>query len=120
MRKTLLNVCQSAKYLQVTRQCIYFSIKRKLLNPTIINDQIFFSKDCLDSYKKNKYNRRFIRKLRIDQYTVSEASEMLGFKKSNVYYLMRSNRLNHSKIMGQYIIEKKDIIKYLKTYSTIS
>lgn len=120
--KIMLNIGEAAKFLAVSKGAIRQAMKHNRLHPVKPNGRNWaFSIDQLNEYKNNRYSRKvskFNGSLLFDkskgEYSVVEASNLLGCDVQHLYYACRERKIRTEKRGYAWVIHIDDVNEYRK------
>lgn len=119
--KIMLGIVEAAKFLSVSKQAVRQAIRLKRLQALKKDGRWVFNIEQLNNYKKNRYSRKiskFKGALLFDkskgEYSVGEASILLGCGVQHLYYACRKGKIKTKKKRSVLVIHIDDVNEYRK------
>ena len=122
----LIPVRDAKEILNVSRQGVYFLLKKGRLNgfKSKKHDCWLIPKKAIKRYLKSKYKRKYatlVDRKRVfnakkGNYRVEDASNYANVPKNHLYYLIRKNKISYEKVGTQYILKKEEVEQIGKDY----
>lgn len=121
------SLAQAADYAHVTRQAIYLAVKQRGLRAKKIGRQWYITKEDLDNYRANKYNRdlrkrdgEYIFDMEKGHFSVQQVCKVLSatlgrpYSLQHLYYLLRTGQLKAMRKGAAWVVEKDDAVALLE------
>lgn len=125
LAEPLFNMSQAARKSGVTRQAIYFAIKKKRLTAKRENGIWLITKTDLELYFKTKYSRsnskrqgQFIFDKNKGFYSIVEAANFMNKTTNHIYYLVRVGKLSSHRQGSAIVIQDADLHRYIQSRVT--
>lgn len=120
--ETFVSMKEAAKINGVSRQAIFFAIKKGILKAQQKSNRRWKIKlSDLEKYRRQKYSRnksKYKEELIFDNdkgyYSVKQTANILGVTIFHVYYAVRNKKIKTSRVGGVIVIYKGEIKKYFK------
>ena len=103
-----LTVLEACSFLKVTRQAIYAAMKKGRLNVLKSNGRLFFSREDLEKYVKNKYKIRYT-KFNDNEISATHLAKLKKIPEQRIYYLIRKGMIPVRRVGGSYAINISNI-----------
>lgn len=123
----LMTLGQAAKYGKVTRQAYYVALKQGRLKATQIKRKWYVTKEDLDEYRGNKYNRdlrkqdgEFVFDMEKGHFSVPQICKILSaslkrpYAINHLYYLVRTGQIKAFRKGYAWVIHKDEAIALLE------
>jgi len=113
-----MTVSDAAKKGKVSRQSIYYLVKKKLLKAQHIGKQLFINIVGMDEYRKfhrrsringRRPNGELIWDAAKGTYSVTQIAKMFNASPMKIYYLIRTGYLPFEKVKYAYVLKVEDI-----------
>jgi len=122
-----LNIKQVIEYAHIGRPAIYAAMKKGRLVGKKFGTKWMISRQEIDRYRLNKYNRdsrvisgKPIFSIEEGRFSVNQAAKILSFELNcafpmqRVYYLIRTGQLAASRVGTTFVIKRKDILDLIQ------
>lgn len=119
---------EAAEYAHVTRQAIYVAVKQRGLKATKKNGAWYITREDLDAYRSNKYNRdlrkeengEYVFDMDKGHFSIQQVCKVLSatlgrpYSIQHLYYLLRTGKLKGFRKGAAWVIAKEDAIDLLE------
>lgn len=132
MKTHTITMKEAGEYLNLSKQAIYNAVKKKRLNPIKEKDddiknpkgfKYMFLQSDLDHYRETKFDRSVTtmdkegRQIYCGQIiSLPQASDLSNIPREHLYWAIREGKLKHKRYKLTYMLHKKDVLEYAKTY----
>jgi len=118
--KKILSLFECSEYLGISKVGVLSAIRLNKLKAQKIQGRWAIDEEDARIYKERKYSRNYSywngKKLfdpKKGTYTIKVASEVFGIKTQHLYYAIRQRDIGFIRKGQAYILEKKDLERYL-------
>lgn len=114
------SIAQAAKAMSVTRQAVYVALKIGRLAGDKVGGKYWISRDALIAYQKSKYSRMLKKVDGVklfdgeERFNVPMAAVYMKVPPQRVYYMIRTNRIRHSRHGCAYIVYRDGMDEIMK------
>ncbi len=122
-----MSLKEAAEYSHVTRQAVYLALKKKALKAEKKGRRWCITRENLDAYRANKYNRdervlngQPVFDMSKGEFSVHQVCKVISstlgrpFPRQHLYYLLRTGQLKAFRKGAAWIIEKQDAVELLQ------
>lgn len=128
----VLTLKEAAEYAHITKQAVYVALKKKKLEAFKVKNRWFITREKIDEYRLNKYNRHSRRKdgdliydIEEGRFSIHDLSKIMSLNPNEgglgkripvqrLYYLVRTGQLKSHKVGCSIVIYKEDILDLVK------